>query len=46
MHIKLAKYKIFLGKGAMPPPNPGQGASPLNPRERLAQALDLQLFEP
>ena len=24
------KYKIFLGKGALPPYNPRQGASPLD----------------
>ena len=27
----LTKYKIFLGKGALPPSNPLQGASPLDP---------------
>ena len=44
MHIfnlKLAKYKIFLGKGALSPCNPRQGASPLHPLEHLAQALGL-----
>ena len=41
MRIWLAKYKIFLGKGALPPCNPRQGASPLDPREHLAQALGL-----
>ena len=41
MHIWLAKYKIFLGKGALLPCNTRQGASPLDPRERLTQALGL-----
>ena len=30
-HFQLTKYKIFLRNGALPPCNPRQGASPLNP---------------
>ena len=41
MYIKLPKYKIFLRKGALPPCNPHQGASPLDPNGHLAQALGL-----
>ena len=32
MNFELTKYKIFLGKGALPPCNPRQGASPRDPR--------------
>ena len=39
MHIKLTKYKLFLGKWALPSYNPHP--SPLDPRERLAQVLGL-----
>ena len=30
-HFQLTKYKIFLRKGVLPPSNPRQGASPLDP---------------
>ena len=30
-HFQLTKYKNFLGKGALPPCKPRQGASPLDP---------------
>ena len=36
------KYKIFLGKGALPPYNPHQGASPLDPCEHLAHRATIQ----
>ena len=49
MHIKLAKYKIFLRKGALPPCSPRQGASPWTPvnasRKRSVCSLRSQLFE-
>ena len=43
MHIQLAKYNIFLGKWRClhKPCTPRQGALPLEPRDRLAQALGL-----
>ena len=34
-------YKIFLGKGALPPLQPPPGRQPLDPCEHLAQALGL-----
>ena len=39
------KYKIFLGKGALPPYNPRQGASPQDPCEHLAHRLSLLHFK-
>ena len=42
MHIQLAKYNSFLRQGgASPLQPPGEGASPLHPREHLVQALGL-----
>ena len=41
MHIKLAKCKNFLGKGALPPCNPRIRAIPLDAHEYLAQVLGL-----
>ena len=44
MHIKLAKYKNFLGKGALPPCNPRQRAIPLDsPRMPCASARSAPL---
>ena len=39
------KYKIFLGKGALPPYNPRQYASPLDPHEHLAHTLSFPQFK-
>ena len=38
-YLMPTKYKIFLGKGALPPYNPRQGTSPLDPCEHLAYRL-------
>ena len=39
------EYKIFLGKGVLPPYSPRQGASPLNPCEHLAHRLSFTQFK-
>ena len=38
-YLMPAKYTIFYGKGALPPYNPHQGASPLDPWEHLTDCL-------
>ena len=35
-YLMSTKYKIFLGKGALPPYHPRQGASPLDPCEHIS----------
>ena len=39
------KYKIFLGKGVLPPYNPRQGASPLDPCKHLVHRLSFSQFK-
>ena len=39
MHFQLTKNKIFLRKGVLPPCNPHQGASPLDPHI-ISRCLD------
>ena len=50
MHIKLTKYKNFLGKGALPPLQPHSGPAPWTPVnascKRSGCSLRSQLFEP
>ena len=38
-YLMPTEYKIFLGKGTLPPCNSHQGASPLDPCEHLAHRL-------
>ena len=49
MRILLAKYKIFLGKGALPLATPARGPAPWTPvnssRKRSASSLRSQLIE-
>ena len=40
-YLMPTEYKIFLGKGALPPYNPRQGASALDTWEHLAYRLSL-----
>ena len=45
LRILFPQYKTFLGKGALPPYNPRQGASPLDPWEHLAQQTALPTIQ-
>ena len=44
-YLMPTEYKIFLGKGALPPYNPRQGASPLNPSKNLAHRLSFTVIQ-
>ena len=44
-YLMPTEYKIFLGKGALPPYNPCQGASPLDPCEHLAHRQSFPQFK-
>ena len=45
MHFQLTKYIFFLGKSVLPPCNPRQGASPLNPHIVSRCVDDLSSFD-
>ena len=42
-YLMPTEYKIFLGKGALPPYNPRNGASPLDPCEQARSQTVPQL---